>query len=84
MDLEPNSLDWNGIELEHELELEDMKCTLVSFGAFRVSLFPIKSIFGTAQYRQSWGPKTLQQRATLDVILGSEFLLLAWAWNTGV
>ena len=25
MELEPNSLDWNGNELEHELELEDMK-----------------------------------------------------------
>ena len=27
MQLEPNSLDWNGNELEHELELEDMKRT---------------------------------------------------------
>ena len=27
MKLEPNSLDWNGNELEHELELEDMKRT---------------------------------------------------------
>ena len=27
MKLEPNSLDWNENELEHELELEDMKCT---------------------------------------------------------
>ena len=25
MELELNSLDWNGNELEHELELEDMK-----------------------------------------------------------
>ena len=31
MVLEPNSLDWNGNELEHELELEDMKCTIESF-----------------------------------------------------
>ena len=30
MELEPNSLDWNGNELEHELELEDMKHTTVS------------------------------------------------------
>ena len=29
MDLEPNSLDWNGNELEHELELEDMKLTII-------------------------------------------------------
>ena len=29
MELEPNSLDWNGNELEHELELEDMKRTYV-------------------------------------------------------
>lgn len=29
MELEPNSLDWNGNELEHELELEDMKRTTV-------------------------------------------------------
>ena len=29
MELEPNSLDWNGNELEHELELEDMKHTYV-------------------------------------------------------
>ena len=29
IDLEPNSLDWNGNELEHELELEDMKRTHV-------------------------------------------------------
>ena len=29
MELEPNSLDWNGNKLEHELELEDMKRTLV-------------------------------------------------------
>ena len=28
MELEPNSLDWNGNELEHELELKDMKLTL--------------------------------------------------------
>ena len=27
MELELNSLDWNGNELEHELELEDMKHT---------------------------------------------------------
>ena len=31
MELEPNSLDWNGNELEHELELEDMKRTNMSF-----------------------------------------------------
>ena len=30
MELEPNSLDWNGNELEHELELEDMKRTYKS------------------------------------------------------
>ena len=30
MELEPNSLDWNGNQLEHKLELEDMKHTLVS------------------------------------------------------
>ena len=29
MVLEPNSLDWNGNELEHELELEDMKRTQI-------------------------------------------------------
>ena len=29
MELELNSLDWNGNELEHELELEDMKRTRV-------------------------------------------------------
>ena len=29
-ELEPNSLDWNGNELEHELELEDMKRTIVN------------------------------------------------------
>ena len=29
MVLELNSLDWNGNELEHELELEDMKRTIV-------------------------------------------------------
>ena len=28
-ELELNSLDWNGNELEHELELEDMKRTYV-------------------------------------------------------
>ena len=31
MQLEPNSLDWNGNELEHELELEDMKHTISKF-----------------------------------------------------
>ena len=30
MELEANSLDWNGNELEHELELEDMKRTHVT------------------------------------------------------
>ena len=30
MELELNSLDWNGNELEHELELEDMKRTNLS------------------------------------------------------
>ena len=30
MELEPNSHDWNGNELEHKLELEDMKRTLVA------------------------------------------------------
>ena len=29
MELEPNSLDWNGNELEHELELKDMKLTVI-------------------------------------------------------
>ena len=33
MDLESNSLDWNGNELEYELELEDMKRTKVHFKA---------------------------------------------------
>ena len=28
MELEPNSLDWNGNELEHKLELKDMKLNL--------------------------------------------------------
>ena len=28
MELELNSLDWNGNELEHKLELEDMKRTI--------------------------------------------------------
>ena len=34
MELEPNSLDWNGNELEHELEikLEDMKRTIEDHG----------------------------------------------------
>ena len=31
MELEPNSLDLNGNELEHKLELEDMKRTIVLF-----------------------------------------------------
>ena len=30
MELEPNILDWNVNELECELELEDMKRTLIS------------------------------------------------------
>ena len=29
MELEPNSIDWNGNELEHELELRDMKRTIL-------------------------------------------------------
>jgi hypothetical protein len=29
MELEPNSLDWNWNELEHGLELEDMKRTYI-------------------------------------------------------
>ena len=29
MELESNSLDWNVNKPEHELELEDMKCTMV-------------------------------------------------------
>ena len=37
MELEPNSLDWNGNELEHklehELELEDKKRTISNHGA---------------------------------------------------
>ena len=28
MVLEPNSLDWNGNDLEHKLELENMKRTI--------------------------------------------------------
>ena len=28
MELEPNSLDWNGNELEYKIELKDMKRTL--------------------------------------------------------
>ena len=31
MKLEPDSLDWNGNELEHEVNLEDMKRTFVTF-----------------------------------------------------
>ena len=34
MELELNSLDWNGNELEHELELEDMKRTPVCTCSF--------------------------------------------------
>ena len=29
MELEPNLLDWNDNELERELDLENMKCTLL-------------------------------------------------------
>ena len=38
MELEPNSLDWNGIELECKLELEDMKHTLVCHWASYLAL----------------------------------------------
>ena len=38
MELEPNSLDWNWNELEHELELEDMKRTYVGFHLYRSEL----------------------------------------------
>ena len=31
MELESNSLEWNGNELEHKLELDDMKRTIISF-----------------------------------------------------
>ena len=34
LELEPNSLDWNGNELEHILELEDMKRTQLYFKHF--------------------------------------------------
>ena len=34
LELEPNSLDWNGNELEHMLELEDMKRAQLSFKYF--------------------------------------------------
>ena len=34
MELEPNSLDWNGNELEHKHELEDMKRTIKRFVLF--------------------------------------------------
>ena len=42
MELEPNSLDWNGNELEHELELEDMKRTIV----LNRQLFDLRKIYG--------------------------------------
>ena len=35
MVLELNSLDWNGNELEHKIELEDMKRTFFYLGIFR-------------------------------------------------
>ena len=38
MELEPNSLDWNGNELEHELELEDMKRI---YGNFVISIWKV-------------------------------------------
>ena len=34
LELEPNSLDWNGNELEHILELDDMKRAQLSFKYF--------------------------------------------------
>ena len=37
MELEPNSLDWNGNEKEHELELEDMKHT---YGSLAIMAYP--------------------------------------------
>ena len=39
MELELNSLDWNENELEHKLEIEDMKCTHVA--GTRVTLLNI-------------------------------------------
>ena len=30
LELEPNSLDWNGNKLEHQDELEDIKHTIIS------------------------------------------------------
>ena len=39
IDLEVNSLDWNGNELEHELELEDMKRTLVCASQQDVAIY---------------------------------------------
>ena len=41
MELEPNSLDLNGNELEHELELEDMKRTMVCYLKWEASSGPI-------------------------------------------
>ena len=38
MVLELNSLDWNGNELEHKIELEDMKRTFFYLGIFRESV----------------------------------------------
>ena len=42
MMLELNSLDWNGIELEHELELEDLKHTCNSLDFFHIYDFELK------------------------------------------
>ena len=53
MVLEPNSLDWNGNELEHELELEDMKRTNVIIVACKLfhQLYNLKEI---AEKNSSW------------------------------
>ena len=47
MELEPNSLDCNGNELEHKLELEDMKCTM--------GLLEAKNIIDSAHFNSMFG-----------------------------
>ena len=64
MKLESNSLNWNWNELEHELELKDMKCTKVALICPQGIFFPF---FGGTEMLTKIGEKRLHKDFDLIV-----------------
>ena len=68
MELEPISLDWNGNELEQELELEDMKHTIDIVHIYRSTIIHPALLYRTNQFPIKLGRVPAQSTTQLMIL----------------